>query len=103
MANQSEKRCFRVIIVGAAVAGLSLAHCLNSADISYVVLEGRQEVSPPAGAGQQIAANACRILDQLNILDAVENVSTAWTFTRVFKASGKTMVSDDAVRLIEKR
>ena len=46
--HQEEKKGFRVIIVGAGVSGLVLAHALELAKIDFVVLE-KGVVAPPWG------------------------------------------------------
>ncbi|EEP76514.1 predicted protein [Uncinocarpus reesii 1704] len=61
---------FRVIVVGAGVAGLTLAHCLEKAGIDYVVLE-KGIVGPPFGTTITLQPHACRILHQLGCLDAI--------------------------------
>ncbi|GAD99479.1 FAD binding monooxygenase [Paecilomyces variotii No. 5] len=58
---------FRVIIVGSSVAGLTLAHCLQQANISHVVLEQGDDVAPQVGASIGILQNGARILDQLDL------------------------------------
>ncbi|KAB8277036.1 hypothetical protein BDV30DRAFT_235282 [Aspergillus minisclerotigenes] len=61
---------FRVIIVGAGVAGLTLAHCLDKAGIDYLVLD-KGIVAPPFGTTITLQPHGCRILHQLGILDDV--------------------------------
>lgn len=45
---QTEDRPFRVIIVGAGVSGLVLAHALQLANIDFILLE-KGIVAPPWG------------------------------------------------------
>lgn len=96
---------FKVIIIGGAVAGLTLAHCLDRANIDYVLLERRSEIAPAwgSGAAQAIAANGARILDQLHLLEAIDAVSTDWKETKVFKEDGTLLTATDSVLLIEQR
>ena len=63
---------FKVIIVGGSIAGLILAHCLERANIDYLVLEKHHEIAPQVGASVGIMPNGARILDQLGLLKAVE-------------------------------
>ncbi|RJE24349.1 FAD binding domain protein [Aspergillus sclerotialis] len=70
-----EKDQFKVIIVGGSVAGLTLAHCLQRAGIEHVVLEKSAELSPQVGASIGILPNGARILDQLGLYDAVDDVT----------------------------
>ncbi|KAL5363168.1 hypothetical protein BJX96DRAFT_167256 [Aspergillus floccosus] len=65
---------FKIIIVGGSVAGLTLAHCLHKADISCIVLEKRPEIAPQEGASLSILPNGGRILDQLGLYGAVEEL-----------------------------
>ncbi|KAK1979459.1 hypothetical protein LZ30DRAFT_177205 [Colletotrichum cereale] len=63
---------FRVIVVGAGIAGLTASHCLQKAGIEHVVLERRTEVDPPEGASFAIYPHGARILRQLGCLEACE-------------------------------
>ena len=71
-ASRETRSTFKVIVVGGSIAGLVLAHCLEKAGIDYVVLEKHHEIAPQVGASVGIMPNGARILDQLNLLDAVE-------------------------------
>ncbi|PLB55512.1 monooxygenase [Aspergillus steynii IBT 23096] len=63
---------FHVVIVGGSIAGLTLAHCLQRANISHVVLEKGKEIAPQLGASVAIFANGARILQQLGIYEDIE-------------------------------
>lgn len=65
---------FRVIIVGASIAGLTLAHCLQRANIDHIVLERRDEIAPEVGASIGILPNGSRILDQLGLYEKIEEL-----------------------------
>lgn len=65
---------FKIIIVGGSVAGLTLAHCLHKAGIPCIVLEKRPEIAPREGASVAILPNGGRILDQLGLYGAVEEL-----------------------------
>lgn len=62
---------FKVIIVGAGIAGLCLANMLEKFDINYVILEAHSEVAPKAGAGIALLPNGLRILDQIGCYDQI--------------------------------
>ncbi|KAI1126927.1 hypothetical protein F5Y10DRAFT_293278 [Nemania abortiva] len=62
---------FKVIIVGGGVGGLSLAHCLEKANIDYILLE-KGVIAPPWGTSISVHPNGCRILDQIGALEEVE-------------------------------
>ncbi|PYH45064.1 FAD-dependent oxidoreductase [Aspergillus saccharolyticus JOP 1030-1] len=68
-ATQSQ---FRVLIVGGSIAGLTLAHCLQRANIDHLVLEKGSDIAPQLGASVGILPNGGRILDQLNLFDTIE-------------------------------
>ncbi|KAL4750355.1 hypothetical protein BDW72DRAFT_203992 [Aspergillus terricola var. indicus] len=59
----------RVIIIGGAVSGLTLAHCLEKAGIDYVVLEKHRDITTNIGGSVALQPAGCRILDQLGVLD----------------------------------
>jgi cation diffusion facilitator CzcD-associated flavoprotein CzcO len=42
---------FRVIIVGGGIGGLTLANCLQHANIDFVLLEGREKIGLHFGSG----------------------------------------------------
>ncbi|KAJ2980239.1 hypothetical protein NUW58_g7001 [Xylaria curta] len=62
---------FKVIIVGGGVAGLALAHCLEKANVDYILLE-KGVIAPTWGTSISMHPNGCRILDQIGALDEVE-------------------------------
>ncbi|KAF5651818.1 FAD binding domain protein [Fusarium sp. NRRL 25303] len=61
---------FKVIIVGAGVTGLTLAHCLAKAGIDFVLLD-KGVVAPSFGTTITLQPHGCRILHQLGFLDGV--------------------------------
>ncbi|KAK2039662.1 FAD/NAD(P)-binding domain-containing protein [Colletotrichum somersetense] len=63
---------FRVIVIGAGVAGLTASHCLQKAGIDHVVLERRGAVAPPEGVSIGMWPHGCRILHQIGCLEPVE-------------------------------
>ncbi|PYI28152.1 FAD/NAD(P)-binding domain-containing protein [Aspergillus indologenus CBS 114.80] len=63
---------FRVIIVGGSVAGLTLAHLLDRADIDHVVLEKGKEAAPQLGASIGIFPNGARVLEQLDLFGEIQ-------------------------------
>ncbi|RYP71295.1 hypothetical protein DL771_004872 [Monosporascus sp. 5C6A] len=62
---------FRVIVIGAGVAGLSASHCLQRAGIDHVVIERSTEVGPRHGASISFYPQGARILSQMGCLDAM--------------------------------
>ncbi|KAK1146323.1 hypothetical protein N8T08_003110 [Aspergillus melleus] len=65
---------FQVIIVGGSIAGLTLAHCLQRANIDHIVLEKGPDIAPQLGASVAIFPNGARILQQLGIYEDVERL-----------------------------
>jgi 2-polyprenyl-6-methoxyphenol hydroxylase-like FAD-dependent oxidoreductase len=78
---------FRVIIVGGGLGGLTLANCLQHANIDFVLLEGREKLGLHIGAGIGIDPAASRILDQLGVYSDLEGtfVGTAPTKSNVLR------------------
>ncbi|KAJ9206566.1 hypothetical protein DTO164E3_807 [Paecilomyces variotii] len=64
------KRPLRVIVVGAGIAGLSVALGLKKTGHEVLILERAHEIAE-VGAGIQVAPNAARILGRLGLLDKV--------------------------------
>ncbi|KAL6238507.1 hypothetical protein BDW75DRAFT_237394 [Aspergillus navahoensis] len=70
-----EDRKLKVIIIGGSIAGLTLAHCLDLAEIDYLVLEKHHDILATVGGSIGLLPNGSRILDQLGIFSLVENVA----------------------------
>ncbi|KAK0616592.1 hypothetical protein B0T14DRAFT_538471 [Immersiella caudata] len=74
---------FRVIVIGAGVAGLAASHCLQRAGIDHVVLERRSEIAPPEGASITVFPHVLRVFNQLGCMKALFDAGTlhdrAWT------------------------
>lgn len=92
---------FRVIIVGAGVAGLTLAHCLDKAGIDYLVLD-KGVVAPPFGTTITIQPHGCRILHQLGILDDV--LDSCSTMGRCYYRTpdGRCFLENDFFPMVKK-
>lgn len=67
-----EQQKFKVIIVGGSIAGLTLAHCLDQANIEHVVLEKRDAIAPQEGAFIGIWPNGARVFEQLGLFRDME-------------------------------
>ena len=94
---------FRVIVVGAGVAGLTASHCLHKAGIEHVVLERRSEIAPPEGASIAIYPHGARILHQIGCLEAVKNACTPcdrW-FSR--RPDGKAIMNNGFFHHVKKK
>lgn len=78
-----------MIVVGASVAGLTLAHCLEQASIDCLVLEKQHTIDEtPIGGFLAIQPNGARILAQLGLYDAVFAVGQALTVTHTGNQDG---------------
>lgn len=66
----SAKSQFKVVIVGAGIAGLTLAHCLDKANIDYVLLD-KGVVAPTFGTTVTMQPHGLRILHQLGLLEPI--------------------------------
>ena len=93
-----EKRNFKVVIVGASIAGLTLANMLERIGVDFVVLEKYPEIAPQVGASIGLFPNGLRILDQLGIVDAIRRVDpTGATSMAMRDANGKDLSACDGV------
>jgi 2-polyprenyl-6-methoxyphenol hydroxylase-like FAD-dependent oxidoreductase len=65
----------RVIIIGGAVAGLTLALCLEAAGVDYVLLEKHDDICTNIGGSLALQPHGSRVLDQLGVYQRLER----WT------------------------
>ncbi|KAK7757299.1 hypothetical protein SLS62_000849 [Diatrype stigma] len=85
---------FKVIIIGAGVTGLTLAHCLAKAGIDYVLLD-KGVVAPPFGTTITMQPHGCRILHQLGCLDSVLNTTSIMGGAYCRDPSGSSYTHND--------
>jgi 2-polyprenyl-6-methoxyphenol hydroxylase-like FAD-dependent oxidoreductase len=93
---------FKVIIVGAGVGGLILAHSLHKAGIDYVVLD-KHAVEPEWGSSITIHTQSARVLDQLGLLPAVEAQCTEMRNFWHRGPDGKCYLVDEFVHFVNRR
>jgi salicylate hydroxylase len=67
---------FKIIIVGAIIAGLASAIGLKRAGHDVIILEQVQEIGE-VGAGIQMAPNAARIMGRFGLLDKIMEKANA--------------------------
>jgi 2-polyprenyl-6-methoxyphenol hydroxylase-like FAD-dependent oxidoreductase len=67
MESSPHTKSFRVIIAGGGISGLALANCLELANIDYLLLEGRDSLTPFIGAGVCLSSGSGPVLDQLGV------------------------------------
>jgi FAD dependent monooxygenase len=101
MSKESHSR-FRVIVVGGSVAGLTLAHALDSAGIEYILLEGR-DVAPAAGASIVLMPNGTRILDQLGLYKQAKELQEPMLSSTTWRSDGRFVSRNEWPKLIGER
>jgi FAD dependent monooxygenase len=94
---------FRVIIVGGGLGGLTLANCLQHANIDFVLLEGHKELGIHVGAAVGIDPNGGRILDQLGVFAALESVILPYRSFIFRDLNGRILSQDVSQELTLKR
>ncbi|KAK2745058.1 rRNA-binding ribosome biosynthesis protein rpf2 [Onygenales sp. PD_40] len=89
-------RDIRVVVVGASVAGLALAVCLEQANIDYVLLEREKQIGfLKQDSLLELPPNGLRILDELGVLDRLGKQKIPATYETHFGFNGKQLVSFD--------
>ncbi|KAK5653317.1 hypothetical protein OQA88_9008 [Cercophora sp. LCS_1] len=80
---------FKVIVIGGGPVGLTAAQILSKANIDFVVLERRESVHPDEGAGIAVGPTTYRLLDQLDLLSAFEEIATPINTKNVMTRDGQ--------------
>jgi 2-polyprenyl-6-methoxyphenol hydroxylase-like FAD-dependent oxidoreductase len=99
----SPSRPFRAIIVGAGPAGLATAHCLCAANIDFVVLERCESIPEESGASIGIWPQGVRLLHQLKLLKAAEQISDPLKFSYHMYPDGREIAKVPIFGMIEER
>lgn len=94
---------FKVVIVGASIAGLTLANLLQKFDIDFVVLEAHGVVAPQVGASIGFHPNGLRILDQLGCYEDILKISAAADKTTIRTEDGRILHSHSTSKHVEER
>ncbi|KAE8445117.1 hypothetical protein EG329_013719 [Mollisiaceae sp. DMI_Dod_QoI] len=95
---------FKAIIVGGSVAGLTLAHSFERANIDYVLLEARDTISPQLGASIVIMPNGARILDQMGLYEEMKNtIMTPMARSFIRRDDGRLVTSNEWPKLVTER
>ncbi|KAJ0421154.1 hypothetical protein BJY00DRAFT_323394 [Aspergillus carlsbadensis] len=68
-------KIFHVLIIGGSITGLTLAHCLTAAGISYTILEKHRDLVAPLGGVIGVAPTGARILNQLGLFNALNEIA----------------------------
>ncbi|KAL3448268.1 hypothetical protein BJX65DRAFT_307133 [Aspergillus insuetus] len=93
---------FHVLIIGGSITGLTLAHCLTAAGISYTILEKHHNLVASLGGVIGVAPTGARILDQLGLFDALNKIAQGIRVLRTAFPDGRG-VSQTWVREFEGR
>lgn len=84
------------------MAGLTLAHALEKAKIDYVLLD-KGIVAPPWGTSITIHPHGCRILHQIDCLDAVSDQCAPMEVFHQRDSSGRSFLQDNFFDAISAR
>ncbi|KAI0546277.1 hypothetical protein F4679DRAFT_413325 [Xylaria curta] len=100
--RMTEKPPFRAVVVGAGLLGLTAAHMFAKTEMDFVVLEQHDDLLPEIGSLLSLSPPTFRVLDQLDVLEAVEPVLTR-VAGGVFMSAvdAKVYREEDLGRLIE--
>jgi 2-polyprenyl-6-methoxyphenol hydroxylase-like FAD-dependent oxidoreductase len=79
---------FKVIIVGGGPAGLVAAHALYQANIDFVVLEQRENVTVDLGACLVLGPQNLRVMHQLGLLDKLREIGGELLSAKGFLLNG---------------
>jgi 2-polyprenyl-6-methoxyphenol hydroxylase-like FAD-dependent oxidoreductase len=88
----------RILVVGAGVAGLSLARALGARGLEAELIERAMDW-PVAGAGIYIPGNGLRVLRQLGLGDEVEAAAAVVTRRRLLDDTGRQLIDFDEAGL----
>ncbi|GME66351.1 fad binding domain-containing protein [Neofusicoccum parvum] len=98
----SSEKPLKVLIVGASISGLTLAHCLDRANIDYEVFDG-YPVAPPVGASICIFPNGSAVLDQLGLYESLIALGKGVDHVWLRLSGGKALRSMENVNYLEQR
>lgn len=82
---------FKVIIVGGGPVGLTAANALTRAGIDFVLLESRSNIVIDAGSNLVLLPMGLRLLGQLGLLDAFNQVSSPLGQIKRFDHNGHNL------------
>ncbi|OJD30262.1 fad binding domain-containing protein [Diplodia corticola] len=102
-ATSMSRREFKVVIVGASIAGLTLANLFQNLNIDFVVLEAYGVIAPQVGASIGFHPNGLRILDQLGCYEDILKISAAADKTTVRTEDGRVLHSHSTSKHVLQR
>lgn len=93
----------KVIIAGGSVAGLTLANCFEKAGIDYILLEKGARIVYEGGASIGLMANGLRIMDQLDVFEAIRKTTEPLAATYHRTPDGVPYSSSNYMQALEDR
>ncbi|KAI1347960.1 hypothetical protein F5Y01DRAFT_293820 [Xylaria sp. FL0043] len=93
--ENSQAQPFRAIIVGGGLLGLTAAHIFSKTDMDYVVLEQHDDLMPDIGSLLSLMPHTFRVLDQLDVLDAVSPIVSRVDHNVLMSASDGSIWRED--------
>lgn len=87
-------------IIGAGIAGLSVAYMLSKKGFQISVYESAEKING-IGAGIGLASNAIKAFDYLGLADEIEKISNPLADFQVFTPSEKLLFSIDTKRIAQ--
>lgn len=93
---------FKAIIVGAGPVGLVLAHALQATGIDYLLVEQRALIPPETAFSVFLWPQIIRILHQLGLLDAVEQISEPMNSALHQSLDGKLLLHEEGYDILKK-
>lgn len=99
----SSQRPFRAIIAGGGPSGLVLAHCLEAANIDFVLLESSPDAAQSSGSGFGLYPQASRVLKQLGLFGKVRALSEPTGDLHQLNYDGSIIAAIPLMPLLEER
>lgn len=93
----------KVLIVGAGVAGLTLANLLEQLNINYLLFESHHEIAPDVGASIGLHPNGLRVLDQIGCYEEIIKHSAPVDHTLNRTEDGSVFFSCELAKEIKRR
>ncbi|KAL0256828.1 hypothetical protein SLS55_007637 [Diplodia seriata] len=98
----ASEKPLKVLIVGASISGLTLAHCLDRVNIDYEIFDGHP-VAPPVGASICLLPNGVAVLDQLGLYKSLAAITRKLKNVAIYASSGRLIKSTNDGHLLEQR
>jgi FAD dependent monooxygenase len=94
---------YQVAIVGGGIAGLTLALAFERLNISFVLFEARDSITPDQGASIGLLPNGLRILEQLGVLEDIEKQTSPLKTWNHLDCNGDLIAAVDALGYYQER